>query len=643
MFHVSRLVVLNLLSCPDASNAESHYQLLKLFAGCRRALKHLTMESNEGKLESGQSSLVAILVRGTSVLWLLKSVSEAVGLLHSFSEMEHSRQLKNIIFSLMDHTSDIFLTLTEGQMNIAVQSQVCKQNTSEEPHNLPANNEQDIVISTHLDSDSSEGYCVWKSLELIAETLKQQTISLNDTMSIDPINPSNWHKISSLVSCFQGFLWGIASALNATDKQKEHIPKWLVGFISKFVLCTEVFDTFLDVCLSTLLVDRSQASDSLFAAYILPDIDCMGKHLSFQVSSSNEVVNQVPSRVAVETSDVEDENFPAKQQDVVEMNDKSASDVEDGNENATNSGSNTKTFRSKKQRLKSVLIKFAANVLNESHRIDLFDSQHLRRPLLQRLLKGECPEVAFLLGQIFTASSAILRVKQLLFSQTVFLCQIPCAKSASASMIILLGTSNFILSEFGETFERPQAFSLVWLDGLIKYLEVIGGYFSFTDPVLTRDLYSKLIDMQLRAIGRCITLQGKAATLSSHEIESSTKTLEAEYGSSDNIAPSPDHGRYGINEFKAKLRLSFKIFIRKPLELHLLSAVQALERALVGAQEGRSVMYGICMGSKDGGKVSAVVAAGIDCLDLLLESVAGTYSYNFDAAETDHGGRLMSE
>ncbi|KAL2477007.1 Nucleolar 27S pre-rRNA proCES [Forsythia ovata] len=86
---------------------------------------------------------------------------------------------------------------------------------------------------------------------------------------------------------------------------------------------------------------------------------------------------------------------------------------------------------------------------------------------------------------------------------------------------------------------------------------------------------------------------------------------------------SLSHGTCPLEEFKVKLRMSFRSYVRRPSELHFLSAIQAVERAIVGVQEGCLTNYEICLGSLDGGKVSSIVAAGIDCLELILEFVAG--------------------
>lgn len=73
--------------------------------------------------------------------------------------------------------------------------------------------------------------------------------------------------------------------------------------------------------------------------------------------------------------------------------------------------------------------------------------------------------------------------------------------------------------------------------------------------------------------------------------------------------------------------MSFTNFVSRSSELHLLSAIQAIERALVGVQEHCIINYEVTTGCLDGGKVSANVAAGIDCLDLILESVSGRYYF----------------
>ncbi|RWW80585.1 hypothetical protein BHE74_00011058 [Ensete ventricosum] len=168
---------------------------------------------------------------------------------------------------------------------------------------------------------------------------------------------------------------------------------------------------------------------------------------------------------------------------------------------------------------------------------------------------------------------------------------------------------------------RPNPFTFVWVDGPLKYLEVVGNYISLSDPNSTKDVYAQLLDIHLRAIGKCISLQGKSATLSSHETGSNTKMLQRETHVS--VHKKQSHvGEYSINEFKSQLRLSFRKFIGRPVKLQLRTAVQAIERALIGTPQGCHMVYEVRTGDFNGGTVSPNVAGGIDCLDLVLEYVS---------------------
>lgn len=244
-------------------------------------------------------------------------------------------------------------------------------------------------------------------------------------------------------------------------------------------------------------------------------------------------------------------------------------------------------------------------------KFDLFEKQKLKKSLLLGFLRGENLEAAFFLRQLFIAYSAILRVNLDIKNN-----------SMPASLVpIFVGISEVLLLEFANMVELPQPFCFVLLDGVAKFLEELGSWFPLTNATSTEKAYTKLINLHLRAIGKCISLQEKGATLTSHDTESSTKSLNGQMKLCESTL---SFGPYCLDEFKARLRMSFKVFVEKPSESHLLYAVQALERALVGVQQGCISNYEICTGSSDGGKVSSTVAASIDCLDLVLEYVKGS-------------------
>ncbi|GFY94609.1 hypothetical protein Acr_09g0010550 [Actinidia rufa] len=195
---------------------------------------------------------------------------------------------------------------------------------------------------------------------------------------------------------------------------------------------------------------------------------------------------------------------------------------------------------------------------------DSFDLCGLKKSSLQGFLRGENPEAAYFLRQIFMASSALLRLN-LQIKWTLSFSSVP----------ILFGVSYVLLVELASKVEVPSPFSFVWLDGIAKFLEELGSYLPIANPILSRNLYVKMVELHLMAIGKCIALQGKRASLASHDTESSTKTLDGDMGLSESLLFG---GPYYLDEFKA---------------------------------------------SSDGGNVSSIVAAGIDCLDLVLEFVTG--------------------
>ncbi|XP_010268229.1 PREDICTED: uncharacterized protein LOC104605241 [Nelumbo nucifera] len=603
ILNLEKFVICSLLNVQGKLFLNSCYELFRLFLSCRRALKYLVMVSCEETIGAQESSLVSILFDSSfSVIWLLKSVSAIGGFSYSLLG-EQASQMKDIFFSLMDHTSYVFLTLIKHQSGLAIGSLTYERPQLKLP-NFVLLREQNNIIEAEPSDDFSKQFDTWKVVILVAKALKEQTKSVLDALKNNSCNTkleagvsvADLNKLSSTVSCFQGFLWGLASSLNSIDekccpvKTKSLIQK--LGHMSEISLCISVCEDFMNFCLRKLLFENGQQPQGLSDLHNLPKIDHLTGSLIFKESlniSGDEIMN---------SSGKQEENFPGRM-------DGSASETDDDHESTKNSDVKSSSFQ--EEGLQIDHAECAVSILTA---VDSFELEHLKKSLVCGLLKGENPEVAFLVRQLFIASSAILGLKLLIDFNPL----------SSTLTPLFIGISQFVLLEFADMVEVPHSFSFVWLDGILKYLEVLGNNFSITNPTSSRNVYAKLVDIHLRAIGRCISLQGKRATLASHDTESSTKTLQ---GQMEPLGSSLCHGPYNLDEFKARLRMSFKVLIRKPLELHLLSAMQAIERALVGVQEGCNMIYEIHTGSQDGGKVSPVVAAGVDCLDSILESVSG--------------------
>ncbi|KAL4320201.1 hypothetical protein GQ457_18G017920 [Hibiscus cannabinus] len=529
VLHLDRYVVAELLHCQGTPSSYGFYELFQLFVTCRKTLKNIFMALCEEKIETNLSSLITVAEGSYFITWLFKSVSAVIELLDTMSEdcMSNSEIKK---FSLMDHTSYVFFAISKYQFGQIVHFFGNSKQPGEGFSGVVS--EQSILNESNLRFNYLKDNEALRSLTIMAEGLKEQAENLlvpskevldNALVGIEK-KAVNINKMSFMISCFGGFLWGLASALNQAGERcgelKAKLLRWKREPLLKLNLCINVFVDFINDALRMFLENDQQprnGSDS-------PIID----KLDYCKDSEN---------------------------------------------------------------------------LGVLH--------CLNKHLLVGLVKGDHPDRAFLLRQLLITYSAIPRLNF----------RVDGAQSSSGMAPLIIKFSQFLLLELANSVESPPPFTFVWLDGAVKYLEELGSHFTSTDSTL----YANLIGLHLRAIGKCISLQGKRATLESHERESSTKILHDDTGLSESFLSYDSHC---LDEFKARLRMSFKMFIKNPSELQLLSAIQAIERALVGVQGAHARMYEITTGSADGSMVSSTVAAGIDCLDLILEHCSGRKCLN---------------
>ncbi|XP_047340991.1 uncharacterized protein LOC124944706 [Impatiens glandulifera] len=541
IFNLERIIVQNLLRRGGVLCLQNQYKLLRLLLSCRRA--------NKSFLESGSSIITTIFYQSSfPALWLSKSLSTLIKSLHSLSDNGPS-QMKEVIFSLMDHTSYTFLALSKYHILSANKHM---NEESSEGQDIPGCSDDDGNMD---DSDA------WKIIGQVAETLTEQLknslLCLSSSLQNENLGSSastrEFNNLSSTISCCYGFLWGFSSSLDNVDfsRSKSEV-------IGKIKYCINVLSGGLDYVLRVLFVEDSQMPSGADGDLTLPvfhDIDGCLK-IQGPLCKDNEI------------GDCSDKSIGKK---------KSSIDIPDS--------------------MNTILTKYYP-----------FKLCSLKNTFLKVFLKGKNLEVAFFLRQIFIVSAALLRLNLNIKTDL-----------PSSSVSILIDFSLVLFQEFVNEVEVPHPLSFVWLDGVVMFLEELGNHFPRTDSIMSRDLYAKLIDLHLQGIGRCIALQGKRATLAVHEMESSTKTIS---GHSRLGEPYLSYGSCYLDEFKCRLRMSFKAFMKKSPELHTLSAIQALERALVGAHQS-TISYEVCTGCTNGGTVSPIVAAAIECLDLVLEFVTG--------------------
>lgn len=244
-------------------------------------------------------------------------------------------------------------------------------------------------------------------------------------------------------------------------------------------------------------------------------------------------------------------------------------------------------------------------------------SSDVKKQIIESLIKGNSTEVVLALRHLLIASAAILNLNL----------QIKGITFSPSFVPVLTGISFDLLSILAGLSELPLEFSFIWLDGAAKYLEELGSHLCLYKRMVNRDhLYSKSIELHLRVIGKCISLQGKEATLESHETGFGTNVIHAKKVQSER---SSSQRLQWLEELKGRFRMSLKELIQNSEESHLKSGLEAIQRALVGVCEVCPAIYSIQTGDRYGGRISETAAAGIDCLDLVLEHATGKNCFFF--------------
>jgi hypothetical protein len=374
-----------------------------------------------------------------------------------------------------------------------------------------------------------------------------------------------WDTLLCTMSCISGFLWGVVSAVESTIKDypvaSSEERKVMHQYASNFSRFIAKFETFIDICLHVLFMENKDCgSVDLISTRLPQELDCENGFLNIDAVMDGWTMHQLKLQ-------------------------------SDG----------------------------PSSIPSESHNFGLFTIQCMKRSLLENLLNGEGPFIAFTLKELYTVSAAIVKLKGLLsFPRDV--CRQECNPSQQMSLDPMVGTAYIALQKIADMSNWPDMFSLVWIDGILRYLEVLG---TLPEHKLSKELYAQIVNAHVRAIGKCIVLQGKGASLPTHEIGTSTKELNLQ-NTSDSVVTKYIMDRQNrLNSLKSRLRLSMRKFVNVASNMHLSATIQVIERALVGVNQYSHSIYEVKTGESNGGIVSSDVAAGIDCLYLLLETVPG--------------------
>lgn len=597
IFNIERLLVSILLNHHDESFLYDPFEILKLFVSCRRAMKFLVMGSAEKLGVEELKSLNIFFDRPSSVLWLFKSVYKVAGI-PSFFEGRDSVRVQDMIYSLVDHTSYVFFKMSEAKTD-ATFLFLLKDKFNRDP--LPQ------TLDNLNDNDNSPGSSrtcnEWEHVELAAEVLKEYAenflVTFRSRVDIAKLDycckSPEWSEFSSIISCFQALLLGLAfssdSMLKEMSLEDRKISGLMPFFVSKLGSHIVVFEDLVELCLNILIFGSCHVAEHF---------------LTVKDDPSSTGCADETTKLYTPTDMPTSSCFLAEHNSL-----KSASVSTSGNRKPGNS-----TFR--KKRSPASHIKQAINFFHIVNKVDVTKFKVSYGSFLQCLLKDLSPQVAFILRQLFITSATILRIKcspsySMQLKYRPHSCR-PILKSAG----IIFATSCTILQEFFELTGRPCEFSFAWLDGVLTFLDVVGSLFSLVDPDISKDVYTHLIDLHLKAMGKCISLQGKTAILSSQDVEFDANIVEEQNETSWNYPRPLEHGKYCLEAFKTKLRMSIEKYIMIQSTVYLDIAIQVIERNLSG--------YHLCTGM-DGGMVSSAAAASIECLELILECFSGNIQF----------------
>ncbi|KAK6136679.1 hypothetical protein DH2020_029586 [Rehmannia glutinosa] len=578
ILNLERLLVGSLLGWHNASCFHNPYQIFRLFVTCRRVLQILAVAASKKNVNGSVSPQTSKLRECSFPLpWLLKSLTAVIEFQRAMPE-DIAVEAKVATFSLLDQTSNLLLTVSRDQFERSISSLVPAGKLDGEKQILDRCTEESDLSECKVQLNPKED--AWQSVLQLAEALKEHLQkNLTTFMDASPDKKveclagfQDLNKLSSIIACFQGLLWGLASTL--ADKTavssifKIKCSSYNAELMTIIKSCIDTCLNFTTFCVKALFLEDDPT---------LCMSACGGNALEARESSSGHYDG---------LTDASNEGCPTKE--------------------IIHSDKNSDLRKCNLKRKSCTAIPDLEGFLSEVQQRKLC----LKKSLLLQVFRGEDAEAAFFLRQMFIACSAILRLNL----------QIDLTSISWSVFPVVVDISQFLLMEFSRS-EMPNQFAYFWLDGVVKFIEELGSYFPQFDPSLSRDLYVNLIGLHLRVIGKCISLQGKEAKLASQETGSRTKNL------AHHVQSCFSWERSRLGQFKERMRMSFITYIKKSSELHLLSSIHSVERALVGVQEGMMTNYEIVCGISDGA-VSSVVAAGIDVLDLILEFVTGPRRLN---------------
>lgn len=657
-------------------------EFLDLLLACRRALKSIMLSYNEDEFEVRRSLLPILFESSSSCMWLLRSIDVVAQCFSECALWQPSLKDdltgdvnpgKHLIFSILDHTSGTLMVICEDFFNIAARSLICdvqctsdtcrvvrSGNTSQNSNTVTISKKKEHVdVQTLIDAlgktlsfevRNTVGYLKQSNFE--TDTCSNQSISTLTsnfegmsyvTQVLDACKPycGSWVGVIALTGAIKSIIWGLVSALENLDQQcrndKTGSLKWKHDLLVKWEPSLEGFVYFINLCINKFLVgdildeavtvERDVASHQRNNTTSKQDTDA---ELLTDYGIAKEMEIGFGQEQDSETEEEKNEEEHTNLDDHMDITD---DDEDDG---VIDNGD---FLEPKSQFLQNDT---DLHVFKGTEQwSDLAEIPDLNKSFLEKLLKGEKPDQATLLGELFLALAGVVKLKHLSSSPKVIMSAPNSLSMSLAFMNLQLEAAHWLILEATTMMRHCRVVSLDWLVGIVRFLECIGSYIPYMNQVVPRIVYVKLINLHLEAMATfCFLPSGENKSSISHEV----------YCNNDNLSPceSTVHDKSSfskmdsdsLKDLKAAVRSSFAMLVRKPLELHLFLALQSIERALAGVWAGHNNVSELHTGSPYGGRVGRIVAAGVECLDLALESVSGPkrlkllakYSSSFVAA-----------
>lgn len=194
-----------------------HFELLGLLVSCRRALRCLFITFCE-KSEAYKSLNLGIFSESPSpYTWLLQSMNLVDSWLNSMSLEHGDDRVSGMLLSLMDQTSYVFFTICKHDFGFPIHLALRPKETK-----VSVDSEGNISTEPSSSSNLSKDTKACESLARIVEALEVETKSLFPFLkealksgNVEAGVPqADLNKLSSVVSCVQGLLWGLECAFS---------------------------------------------------------------------------------------------------------------------------------------------------------------------------------------------------------------------------------------------------------------------------------------------------------------------------------------------------------------------------------------------------------------------------------------------